>query len=321
MSDDPSQLRNIQPELVRSVLTSPAIAPPMTHRERRASRPAIPVHDHVAGMAHLCQKLGYHFNTVSFLDVAMTHPSWRNENAPGQADNQRFEFLGDAVLGLVITQELVVRLPQRREGELTVLKSQLVRESSLAIVAESLQIGLALKLGRGEDQTGGRQRASVLADALEAILGAVFLDSGYDCTRQLIVRLFSTMIDEVIAHVETIPPNPTALSAGTANWKTAVQELLQQLGFVPPTYQLIGEDGPVHTRRFHVRVVAQIGSQEHSAEGVGPSKKLAENEAASGLYLQVEQLLTAHNAGTKVELGNLELGDVELGNKEENAVP
>ncbi len=187
----------------------------------------------------------------------------------------------------MITQELVLRLPQRREGELTVLKSQLVRESSLASVAEELLVGQALRLGRGEDQTGGRQRPSVLADAMEALLGAVFLDAGYEKTREIVLALFGPSLVAVISQVEA-PGLP--LSATTANWKTAVQELLQQLGSHPPAYALVGEDGPVHARRFRVQATTLLGPDTLAATGEGASKKVAENEAAEGLYRQVELL-------------------------------
>jgi ribonuclease-3 len=259
----------------------------MSRSERRASRPAMPLHDHLAALPVLIRRLGHRFADSGLLDIALTHPSWRNEHAPGQADNQRLEFLGDAVLGLVITQELVLRLPQRREGELTVLKSQLVRESSLAQIAELLLVGQALRLGRGEDQTGGRQRPSVLADAMEALLGAVFLDAGYEKVREVVLELFGTPLDTVVSQVEA-PGLP--LSASTANWKTAVQELLQQLGSHPPTYTLVAEDGPVHARRFRVQATTAVGPQAVSTTGEGASKKAAENEAAEAMYRQVEAM-------------------------------
>lgn len=258
----------------------------MTRTERRSSRPAIPIHDWLAGMRVLAGRLDHAFHDESLLTTALTHPSWRNENAPGSADNQRLEFLGDAVLGLIITQELVQRLPARREGELTVLKSQLVRESSLAAMAESLAVGSALRLGRGEEHTGGRQRPSVLADAMEALVGALFLDAGYDATRLVVLRLFGELLDEVVAQVETLGTS-TQLSASTANWKTAVQELLQHLGSPPPVYTLVAEDGPVHARRFHVQAATTLGDRFLTSEGEGPTKKLAEHAAAAELYQRV----------------------------------
>jgi len=274
----------------------------MSRSERRASRPAMPLHDHLAALPVLIRKLGHCFQDVTLLDMALTHPSWRNEHSPGQADNQRLEFLGDAVIGLVITQELVQRLPQRCEGELTVLKSQLVRESSLAALAEELMVGQALRLGRGEDQSGGRQRVSVLADAMEALLGAVFLDAGYEKTREVVLELFGRALVAVISQVEA-PGLP--LSATTANWKTAVQELLQRLGTQPPVYTLVAEEGPVHTRRFRVEATTLLGVQTLAAMGEGASKKAAENEAAEGLYRQVAESRSApppgHESGTNVQ--------------------
>ena len=263
---------------------------PMTHRERRLSRPAIAVHDYLAGIGALAPRLGHGFAEPDLLVTALTHPSWRNENAPGGEDNQRLEFLGDAVLGLTITQELVQRMPERKEGELTVMKSQLVRESSLAAIAERLGVGVALKLGRGEDQTGGRHRPSVLADAMEALIGAVFLDGGYDAARDIVMRLFSEAIEELIDQMaQTDGLDPSALSATTANWKTAVQELLQRAGLQPPTYSLDGEEGPVHARKFRVVASARLGETLLSAHGEGGSKKAAEHDAAAVLYRQLQE--------------------------------
>ena len=261
---------------------------PLTHRERRLSRPAIIVHDYLAGIGVLAPKLGHGFAEPDLLITAVTHPSWRNENAPGGEDNQRLEFLGDAVLGLTITQELIARLPDRKEGELTVLKSQLVRESSLAAIADRLGVGLALKLGRGEDQTGGRTRPSVLADALEALIGAVFMDAGYDAAREVVLRLFSEPLAQVVGQLERGDvQNLSALSATTANWKTAVQEMLQRAGLHPPQYTLSGEDGPVHARRFRVMASAHVGDGVLTAQGEGASKKAAEHDAAAALYQQL----------------------------------
>ena len=265
----------------------------MTHRERRLSRPAIAIHDYLAGIGALAPRLGHGFSDTDLLVTAVTHPSWRNENAPGGEDNQRLEFLGDAVLGLTITQELVQRLPERKEGELTVMKSQLVRESSLAVIAERLGVGLALKLGRGEDQTGGRHRPSVLADAMEALIGAVFLDGGYDAAREVVMRLFGEAIELMIEQLQqTDTLDPGALSANTANWKTAVQELLQRAGLHPPIYTLEGEEGPVHLRKFRVAAVARLGETLLTAHGEGGSKKIAEHDAAAELYRQMHERIT-----------------------------
>jgi ribonuclease-3 len=245
----------------------------------------MPVHELLAAMAALGQRLGHAFTTSAHLQQALTHPSWRNEQANGGVDNQRLEFLGDAVLGLVVSQALVERLPDLREGELTVLKSQLVRESSLAALAEQLNVGAALRLGRGEEGTGGRQRPSVLADAMEAIIGAVFVDAGYDAAQGVVLRLFAESIEAAVARVRDVEGH--ALSASTANWKTALQELLQQHGCPPPVYTLVGEEGPVHERRFRVEAAARCGGDTWTAVGGGSSKKSAESDAAEKLYCLV----------------------------------
>ena len=258
----------------------------------RSSRSNIPAYDPEIPTRLLIERIAYPFADPALLVAALTHPSWRNEQAPGSIDNQRLEFLGDAVVGLIITHELVRRLPERREGELTVLKSQLVRESSLANMADKLGVGQALRLGRGEDYTGGRQRPSVLADAMEAVVGALLLDAGYEATRDIVLRLFGDTLDELIAQVESTDGTSTALSLTTANWKTAVQELLQHHGSAPPTYVLVAEDGPDHARRFRVRAATRMGEELFEAIGDGPTKKAAENVAASDLYRIVE-----HKAG------------------------
>ncbi|MSP92355.1 MAG: ribonuclease III [Myxococcales bacterium] len=260
-----------------------AALPQPIRRPSRPSRPAIPMFDPVVAMSALCDRIGHRFADSNHLVTALTHPSWRNEHNPGGPDNQRLEFLGDAVLGMIVTLELIQRLPDRKEGELTVIKSQLVRESSLAALAEKLHVGPALRLGRGEHYTGGRTRPSVLADALEAVVGAVFLDAGYEVTRTVVVRALSGQLTDVIAQLEAAS-GQAGLSVGTANWKTAVQELLQRLGHLPPTYLLLAEDGPVHARRFRVRAATRLHEATHEADGEGPSKKVAENDAAAGLF-------------------------------------
>jgi ribonuclease-3 len=249
------------------------------------------MHELLAAMAALAHRLDHSFNDSALLQQALTHPSWRNEQAHGGVDNQRLEFLGDAVLGLAVSQALVARLPDLREGELTVLKSQLVRESSLAGLAEQLQLGSALRLGRGEEHTGGRQRASVLADAMEAVIGAVFVDAGYDAAQALVLRLLGRALEAAVARVRDVEGH--ALSASTANWKTALQELLQQQGCPPPLYSLVAEEGPVHERRFRVQASARCGGDSWACEGEGSSKKLAESDAAEKLYCLVASKLAS----------------------------
>lgn len=254
---------------------------------RRTSRSQMPINDTVAGTAALLANLGYSFKNRALIDEALTHPSWRNEHPDCPFDNQRMEFLGDAVLGLAITEALVDQLPERGEGHLTVLKSQLVRESMLAQLAQQLGIGAALRLGRGEDQSGGRLRPSILADALEAVLGAVLRDGGYDAVQALVRELFGELLIDASLTVEELGALPTALSAGTANWKTAVQELLQRAGHPPPLYTIVSDEGPEHAPTFRALAVAHVGEAELQGEGEGSSKKTAEACAARALYARI----------------------------------
>lgn len=254
---------------------------------RRTSRTQMPIHDAVAGASALLQNLGYSFRNRDLLEEALTHPSWRNEHPECIFDNQRMEFLGDAVLGLAITEALVDQLPERGEGQLTVLKSQLVRESMLANLAQQVGIGLALRLGRGEDLSGGRQRPSILADAMEAVLGAVLRDGGYLAVQALVRSLFGELLVDASLTVEELGAMPTALSAGTANWKTAVQELLQRAGHLPPSYSVVSDAGPEHAPTFRATASAIIGSTTLLGHGEGSNKKAAEFAAAEALYTRM----------------------------------
>lgn len=244
-----------------------------------------PVHDPVAGTRVLMARLGHVFVQSELLDTALTHPSWRNENPACTQDNQRLEFLGDSALGLIIAEALLQRLPLHREGQLTMLKSQLVRESSLADLAQSLGVGAALRLGRGEAQSGGRQRNSVLADALEAVIGAVLVDGGYGAAQQVVLALFDAALRAAIEAVQAA--EPTQLAADIANWKTAAQELVQRLGAQPPVYTVIGAEGPDHNRTFHVVATVRLPDGDRTGSGQGSSKKAAQMAAAAALYQTV----------------------------------
>ena len=251
---------------------------------RRTSRPLIPIHDTLAATANLARRVGHDFVDHQLLDQALTHTSFRNERPDCFIDNQRLEFLGDAVLGLVITEALVELMPERREGQLTLLKSQLVRESCLAEVAEAIGLGPALRLGRGEDQSGGRRRPSILADALEALIAAIFMDGGYVAVRPIVRNMFEDLLHEAVTTAAELGDTPGALSAGVANWKTAVQELLQQLGHQPPTYTVVSFVGASNLRRFRVQATAFIDNDLLTGEGEGANKKFAEHVAAGDLY-------------------------------------
>ena len=204
------------------------------------------------------------------LEQALTHRSYAYENG-GLPTNERFEFLGDAVLGLVVTDELYRRNPEVSEGQLAKMRAAVVNARALAEVARSLGVGECLFLGRGEEATGGREKSSILSDALEAIIGAVYLDRGLDEARALVLALFEPMIAAA-----------AGLGAGL-DWKTSLQELAATLGSGVPEYA-ITDDGPDHAKTFTASV--RVG-EEHFGEGRGRSKKEAEQEVAAMAYQQI----------------------------------
>jgi len=211
--------------------------------------------------------LGYTFRDRSLLVLALTHPSLAHESGAGasQYHNQRLEFLGDAVLQIVVTAELFQKFPAYGEGPLTQARAQLVNRTSLAAQGRRLQLGDHLILSRGEETTGGRTRASTIADAFEAVIGALFIDAGYEATREIILRLFVEEFGEL-----------TELPSLT-NPKGELQELLQTSSPEPPRYEQISVSGPDHYRQFECAVY-HLGSE--LGRGVGRSKKLAESAAA-----------------------------------------
>ncbi|MBN1862244.1 MAG: ribonuclease III [Dehalococcoidales bacterium] len=220
----------------------------------------------MAELAAFEAKLGVSFSDPLRLRQALTHSSYLNEN-PLEAPecNERLEFLGDAVLGLVISEKLYRDLPQADEGEMTKLRAALVKRDTLARVAAAIGLGDYLYLGRGEESSGGRRKKANLACALEAVIAAVFLDQGPAATEDFILRLFQ----EELAH---------ALSqGGTTNYKSRLQELLQSRGQSPPVYHLVETSGPDHERRFTIEVRA---GNTVLGRGSGKSKKLAETAAA-----------------------------------------
>ena len=197
------------------------------------------------------------------LQRAVTHRSWAFEHERG-SHNERLEFLGDAVLDLVVSEELYHRLPDAEEGELSPPRAAVVRESSLAAIAETIGLGHHLRLGRGERASGGAAKPSLLADALEAVIAAVHLSAGPAASADLVRRLFATRIEEVLAAGSALDP------------KTRLQERSAALGRGIPVYDAEG-DGPDHDRTF--RAVVTIDG-EPLGEGSGRSKKAAEQEAA-----------------------------------------
>lgn len=217
--------------------------------------------------ADLERDLDYTFRDRQLLYLALTHPSLAHEAGVGhqQQHNQRLEFLGDAVLQLVLTAELYHRFPGQGEGPLTQARAQLVNRSSLAVQGAELNLGQFLILSRGEETTGGRHRNSTLADAFEALVGALFIDAGYDKTREVVLRLFSGSFGE-LAELPNLD-NP----------KGELQEFLQASSPQPPRYELISVSGPDHNRQFESAV---FHDERELGRGRGKSKKLAESAAA-----------------------------------------
>lgn len=209
--------------------------------------------------------LGYSFRDPNLLRLALTHPSLAHEQGGGQQHNQRLEFLGDAVLQLILTAELYEKFPAFGEGPLTQARAQMVNRTSLAAQGNRLSLGHHLVLSRGEESSGGRHRASTVADAFEALIGAVFLDSSYATTRQLVLRLFHEAFGELME----LP--------SLDNPKGELQELLQASSPEPPRYDLLSAVGPDHSRSFECAV--SHGGVE-LGRGTGRSKKLAESQAA-----------------------------------------
>lgn len=204
------------------------------------------------------------------LTVALTHRSYAYENG-GLPTNERLEFLGDAVLGLIITDELFRRHPDRSEGDLAKLRASVVNTQALADVARGLTdegLGAHLLLGRGEANTGGADKSSILADGMESLLGAIYLEHGIGTARQVILRLFGALLDAA-----------PRLGAGL-DWKTSLQELTAARGLGPPLYQ-VTSTGPDHDKEFTAVVV--VMDTEYGC-GVGRSKKEAEQKAAAAAW-------------------------------------
>ena len=201
------------------------------------------------------------------LILALTHRSYAYENG-GLPTNERLEFLGDSVLGIVVTETLFQQYPDWPEGQLAKLRAAVVNAGALADVARTLGLGDYLYLGRGEETTGGRDKSSILADTLEAVFGAVFLDSGIDTAREVIHRLFDPLIERA-----------ADLGAGL-DWKTSLQEVASLAGLGVPEYR-VTDIGPDHAKEFSAEVLLDGQVQ---GEGAGRSKKVAEQRAAAAAY-------------------------------------
>jgi ribonuclease-3 len=231
----------------------------------------------VADLAALQARLGYAFREEAQLRLALTHPSVAHELGAPVQHNQRLEFLGDAVLQLVLTRELYENFPAFDEGPLTKARAKLVNRRSLAVRGRALGLGEHLVLSRGEEAHGGRERSSALADACEAVIGAVFLDGGYAVAREFILREFSAGLGELT--VIPILENP----------KGELQEFLQAQSPEAPQYHVVSATGPDHDRLFEC-TVHHSGSE--LARGAGKSKKSAESEAALAALKKLREAKT-----------------------------
>ncbi len=216
------------------------------------------------------ERLGYDFQQIGLLDRALTHPSISSHMNP---DNQRLEFLGDRVLGLVIAEALVRRYPDEAEGVLAPRLNDLVRKETCAEVALTVGIDLALRLGKSESQTGGRRKQAILGDAMEAVIAAVFVDGGLDAARDMILRLWR---DRIEAQGDTAPMDA----------KTALQEWAQASGMKPPRYNTIHREGPDHAPVFTIAVVLENGA---TAEAQAKSKRAAEQASAAKLLESLQK--------------------------------
>lgn len=212
--------------------------------------------------------LGYSFDNTELLLEAVTHKSYANESSPADdvKHNERLEFLGDAVLGLLVGEHLMKSHPDVDEGELTRMRAALVNEQALFMAADEMKIGELLRLGKGEERSGGRDKPSLLADLFEALLGAVYLDGGLDAAMKMIERGLGNQIDAAASECSEFDP------------KSKLQVLLQQGGRHPPEYRLDHSEGPVHQRVFSVSVWT---NGRKIGDGQGSSKKEAEQAAAS----------------------------------------
>jgi len=209
--------------------------------------------------------LNYQFKSKELLKIALSHPSLSSEIRPAPPDNQRLEYLGDAVVELAISSHLYHRFPELKEGALTKLRASVVSKPALAKAARSIELGSMLFMSNGESGSGGRERDSNLADAFESIAGAIFLDSGLEAATSVILRLLAPQLEDL---------NPTK---GQGNSKGELQEILQQIATSSPTYQVLSEEGPPHDRTF----ICVVSWQNNElGQGRGPSKKTAEAEAA-----------------------------------------
>lgn len=222
-------------------------------------------------LAKLEHLLGYKFQNFALLERAVTHRSWAHEKLPDgeeekvrELQNESFEFVGDSVLGLVIAEQLYLKNKTASEGDLTLMKHHLVSTETLAKLATNLDLGEYMRVGRGEEKTGGRRKQALLADTFEAIIAAIFFDSGYISARNFVNRIFTEELRNATPH-------------SSIDYKTLLQETLQANKLAAPTYKVIKTEGPPHQRTFFVEAKWDSGQ----VSGQGNSIKQAEMMAAN----------------------------------------
>lgn len=218
-------------------------------------------------LVQLQNSIGYYFNDIELLETALTHSSYANENKLHISKcNERLEFLGDTVINLVVSEYLYNKYPFYPEGELTKIRAKVVCEPSLAFIARNLRLGNYLFLGKGEESTGGRNRESILADASEALTGAIFLDSSYEVVKNYLLESFEAEIVHSVAKGDLF-----------VDYKTELQERLQKIARAKVEYMVVKEEGPDHNKLFYMDVMV---NKETIGSGIGRNKKEAEQMAA-----------------------------------------
>ena len=217
-------------------------------------------------------KIGYHFKDFSNLEHALRHSSFCNEQKMNRLmNNERLEFLGDAVLELVTSEFLYLNYPKMPEGEATRKRASMVCEQTLALCAKEIDLGSYLYLGKGEELTGGRERASVTSDAMEALIGAIYLDGGFTSAKEFVEKFVLNGIEEKQLFYDS---------------KTTFQEMMQSITTDPIHYQLVGEEGPDHCKTFTVELFV---GEKSAGRGTGKSKKAAEQDAAYHAILKIKR--------------------------------
>lgn len=228
--------------------------------------------ERAAELQTLCRRINYRFQDLSILDRALTHSSYSYEHEasdPGHSipNYESMEFLGDSILGLIISEFLFLSYPEKREGFLSKIKSQMVSTSQLSVLSGKLRLGEYLNLGKGEQKTGGQKKKAILADLFESLLAGIYLDGGFNEARSFVLQQFKP-------YFKNLAQGEFKL----LNAKSALQEKLHEMGLEEPEYAVIAEEGPQHSKHFIVEVLTR---NQALAEGSGNSKKSAEQDAAS----------------------------------------